>query len=110
FAAQGFCCRGVGSTYQIIAGRSASITGPYTDPNGTSMLSSGGMEVQGSDEGMIGPGSPFVFSGGKGPELVYHYYDPCSRGDAWVQVRPLEWASGWPVLGSPQVPVPSQPG
>jgi arabinan endo-1,5-alpha-L-arabinosidase len=109
FAAQGFCCRGIGSSYQIIAGRSTSITGPYLDPNGTSMLDAGGMEVQGSDEGMIGPGSPFVFSGPGGPELVYHYYDAWSDADAWVQVRPLEWASGWPVLGTPKVPVPGQP-
>jgi arabinan endo-1,5-alpha-L-arabinosidase len=109
FAAQGFCCRGIGSSYQVIAGRSADITGPYLDPNGTSMMNAGGMEVQGSDEGMIGPGSPFIFNGSRGPSLVYHYYDAWSDSAAWVQVRPLMWASGWPVLGPPQVPVPGQP-
>src|ERR1700728_668425 len=45
------CCAGDASTYRIMAGRSAGVTGPYVDPAGTSMMNSGGMEVQGSDEG-----------------------------------------------------------
>jgi arabinan endo-1,5-alpha-L-arabinosidase len=45
------CCAGIASTYRIMAGRSASVTGPYVDPASTSMMNSGGMEVQGSDEG-----------------------------------------------------------
>lgn len=65
------------------------------------------MEVQGADEGMIGPGSPQVFTSGSRPFLVYHYYDAFSNGDAWLQVRPLSWTpDGWPVTGTPLVPVP----
>jgi arabinan endo-1,5-alpha-L-arabinosidase len=111
FASIGFCCRGISSTYQIVAGRSASVTGPYTDPAGTDLMNSGGMEVQGADQGMIGPGSSSVFTMGSRSYLVYHYYDAFSNGDAWVQVRPLTWTSdGWPVLGAPMVPVPGGPG
>jgi arabinan endo-1,5-alpha-L-arabinosidase len=107
FAALGFCCRGISSSYQIIAGRSKSVTGPYTDPAGTDLMNAGGMEVQGADEGMIGPGSPQVFTSGGRPFLVYHYYDAFSNGDAWLQVRPLSWTpDGWPVTGAPLVPVP----
>ena len=79
-------------------------------PAGTSMMNSGGMEVQGSDEGMIGPGSSSIFTEGSGSYLVYHYYDAFDNGDPWVQVRPLIWApGGWPVTGQPLTPVPGSP-
>ena len=79
-------------------------------PSGTSMMNSGGMEVQGSDEGMIGPGSSSIFTDGGQSYLVYHYYDAFDNGDPWVQVRPLVWtSSGWPVTGAPLVPVPGSP-
>jgi arabinan endo-1,5-alpha-L-arabinosidase len=104
------CCAGISSTYRIMAGRSRSITGPYVDPGGTSMMHSGGMEVQGSDEGMIGPGSSLVFTDGPHSYLVYHYYDAFHHGDPWVQVRQLVWTPvGWPVTGAPLTPVPGSP-
>ncbi|HEX6448578.1 MAG TPA: hypothetical protein VF060_03855 [Trebonia sp.] len=31
-------------------------------------------------------------------------------GDAWLQIRPLAWAGGWPVTGAPMVPVPGEGG
>jgi|HubBroStandDraft_3_1064219.scaffolds.fasta_scaffold13324_2 arabinan endo-1,5-alpha-L-arabinosidase len=110
FVAVGYCCRGISSTYHIQAGRSASITGPYLDAAGTAMLNGGGMDVQGTDAGMIGPGSPFVFADAGASYLVYHYYDAFDQGDAWVQVRPLAWIDGWPVTGQALVPVPGQGG
>jgi arabinan endo-1,5-alpha-L-arabinosidase len=114
FVAVDYCCKGISSTYHIQVGRSASITGPYVDASGTALLNGGGMEVQGADAGMIGPGSPFVFGPGAGgpsaPLLVYHYYDAYDSGDAWIQIRPLIWVDGWPVTGNPAVPVPGQPG
>jgi arabinan endo-1,5-alpha-L-arabinosidase len=93
-------------------GRSTSVTGPYVDPSGTDMMNAGGMEVQGADQGMIGPGSAYVFHASDGSDLlVYHYYDAFSSGDAWVQVRPIIWTSdGWPVTGPALVPVPGTPG
>ena len=85
------CCRGISSTYRIQVGRSTTITGPYLDAAGTDMMNSGGMEVQGTDEGMIGPAG-IRCSPAAGPAyLVYHYYDAFDNGDAWVQVRPLIW-------------------
>jgi arabinan endo-1,5-alpha-L-arabinosidase len=71
-----------GSSYTIIAGRSASITGPYVDPQGTGRMNAGGMEVQGADQGMIGPGSAYVFQDGSHSDLVYHYDDAFDSGDA----------------------------
>ena len=104
------CCAGISSTYRIMAGRSQNITGPYVDPAGTPMMNSGGMEVQGSDEGMIGPGSSSVFTDGSQSYLVYHYYDAFDNGDPWVQVRPLVWTpDGWPVTGRRSPPFPAAP-
>jgi arabinan endo-1,5-alpha-L-arabinosidase len=116
FVAVDTCCRGISSTYHIQVGRSASITGPYVDAFGTALLSGGGLEVQGTDAGMIGPGSPFVFAG-RGDQnrsdqnwLVYHYYDAYDSGAAWLQIRPLAWVDGWPVTGDPLVSVPGEAG
>jgi arabinan endo-1,5-alpha-L-arabinosidase len=110
FASFDTCCAGISSTYRIMAGRSQNITGPYLDPAGTPLMNSGGMEVQGSDEGMIGPGSSSVFTDGSQSYLVYHYYDAFHSGDPWVQVRPLIWTpDGWPVTGAPLTPVPGSP-
>jgi arabinan endo-1,5-alpha-L-arabinosidase len=110
FVSVGYCCRGISSTYHIQVGRSATITGPYLDAAGTAMLDAGGMDVQGTDGGMVGPGGEFVFVDGGTSYLVYHYYDAFDDGDAWVQVRPVSWADGWPVTGQPLVPVPGQGG
>jgi arabinan endo-1,5-alpha-L-arabinosidase len=116
FVAVDTCCRGISSTYHIQVGRSASITGPYVDAFGTALLSGGGLEVQGTDAGMIGPGSPFVFAA-RGDQnrsdqnwLVYHYYDAYDSGAAWLQIRPLAWVDGWPVTGDPLVSVPGEAG
>ena len=109
FVAIDNCCRGISSTYHIQVGRSVSVTGPYTDAAGTDMQGGGGTEVQGTDEGMIGPGSPFSFHARDGQDwLVYHYYDAYSAGAAWLQIRPLTWIGGWPVTGSAIVPVPGE--
>jgi arabinan endo-1,5-alpha-L-arabinosidase len=106
----GYCCKGIGSSYEIIVGRSRQVTGPYTDPNGTAMTAGGGMELLGSDEGMIGPGGPSVYVSLGGDLIDYHYYDAWANGDAWVQVRTLLWAqSGWPVTGPAIVAVPGAP-
>jgi arabinan endo-1,5-alpha-L-arabinosidase len=74
------------------------------------MTNGGGMEVQGTDAGMIGPGGEFVFTSGGSDWLVYHYYDAFDNGAAWIQIRPLTWVGGWPVTGQALVPVPGQPG
>jgi arabinan endo-1,5-alpha-L-arabinosidase len=116
FVAVDTCCRGISSTYHIQVGRSTSITGPYVDAYGTAMLSGGGLEVQGTDAGMIGPGSPFVFAAHSDQNhsdqnwLVYHYYDAYDSGAAWLQIRPLTWVDGWPVTGQPLVTVPGEAG
>ncbi len=110
FVSKGTCCSGVGSTYEVIVGRSRQITGPYVDPRGKLLSLGGGMELLGSSQGMIGPGSGSVYTGPGGDLFDYHYYDAWNHGDPWLQVRRLLWTpSGWPVTGPPLVPVPGAP-
>ncbi|MGO9659878.1 MAG: arabinan endo-1,5-alpha-L-arabinosidase [Acidimicrobiales bacterium] len=110
FVSYGYCCRAIGSTYEILVGRSAFITGPFLDPNGTAMTNGGGMELQGSTDGMIGPGGPSVTMDAGAYLIVYHYYDAWAAGQPWAQVRRLYWSSdGWPITGAALVPVPGAP-
>jgi len=110
FVSNGYCCKGIGSSYRVIVGRSPQLTGPYVDPEGAAMTDGGGMELLGSDGGMIGPGSASVYTGPGGDLIVYHYYDAWDNGAPWVQIRKLLWLpSGWPVTGPPIVPVPGAP-
>ncbi len=110
FISYGFCCKAIGSTYEILVGRSQAITGPFVDPNGTTMTAGGGMELQGSTDGMIGPGGPSVTLDGGNFLIDYHYYDAWAAGQPWLQVRRLYWsADGWPITGAAMVPVPGAP-
>ena len=67
------CCAGTNSTYNIRYGRSTSITGPYYDKNGVSMLDNGGTVLYSSKSNQIGPGGQSVFttkSGSTAMELL----------------------------------------
>lgn len=100
FVSFGFCCRGTGSTYRIMMGRSKQVTGPYVDPTGKSMMKGGGMELLGSAENMIGPGSASIFKDGDRYYIGYHYYDAADNGDAKLGIRRLYWTKdGWPYTG-----------
>jgi arabinan endo-1,5-alpha-L-arabinosidase len=70
FVSVGYCCRGISGTYHIQVGRSASVTGPYTDAAGTDMANGGGTDVQGTDAGRIGPGGEFVYQANGSDDLV----------------------------------------
>ena len=52
----GTCCDGINSTYNIVCGRSHSVTGPYMDNVGRSMLEGGGRMVIAANGRMVGPG------------------------------------------------------
>ena len=52
----GTCCDGVNSTYNIVVGRSRSVTGPYLDNVGRDMLHGGGRMVIAAGNRKTGPG------------------------------------------------------
>ncbi|WP_410643294.1 arabinan endo-1,5-alpha-L-arabinosidase [Amycolatopsis sp. lyj-346] len=93
-----FCCRGAASTYRVMVGRSASITGPYSDRNGVPMTSGGGTEILAGHGSIHGPGHQAVLSDNDGDLLVYHYY--ADNGAARLGINRLTYDSaGWPQVG-----------
>src|SRR3954451_7602340 len=93
FASFDFCCQGVNSTYRTVVGRSPSITGPYLDRTGTSMLAGGGSPVLDARGSMRGPGGESVTGG----TLAFHYYDAADNGTPHLGLGQLLFRHGWPV-------------
>lgn len=100
-ATHGTCCDGANSTYNIVAGRSKQITGPYLDNVGRSMLEGGGKMVAATRGGLIGPGHFGHMILEKGVEkMSLHYEADLEQGGRSVLgILPLLWKDGWPVAG-----------
>ena len=65
FASFDFCCQGVNSSYRVVVGRSRTITGPYVDRTGTSLLNGGlGVEPPGPAHHPVGGDRPGQRAGG----------------------------------------------
>lgn len=100
-ATHGSCCRGADSGYNIRAGRSRKVTGPFLDNMGIDMLKGGGRLFVGSGGRFIGPGHFGMIDLGDGiQKFSCHYEADIDRGGASVmEIRPLLWKDGWPVAG-----------
>jgi arabinan endo-1,5-alpha-L-arabinosidase len=92
------CCMGAASTYEIVVGRSRSITGAYRDQAGKPMTRGGGTLVLRGAGNARGPGSSGVFDNNGRDWIYYHYYDAAADGAAKLGIQPLAWnRHGWPV-------------
>jgi arabinan endo-1,5-alpha-L-arabinosidase len=93
---------GAASTYEIMVGRSNSITGPYRDRSGRLLTQGGGTLVLRGAGPFRGPGSNSVLSDDGQDWIIYQYYDSREGGAAKLGIQPLDWtADGWPVAGAP---------
>ena len=99
FVSFDLCCKGTSSTYRTMMGRSSSLTGPYADESGTAMLSGGGTQLLATNGNEIGPGGGDVSS--LPGYYAYHFYDGAANGASKLQIRPITYSNGWPVLGAP---------
>lgn len=95
FVAFDRCCQGTSSTYRVMVGRSASVTGPYTDRNGTAMTNGGGTEILASHGDIRGPGHPALLPDSDGWLLLYHYY---TSSGSRLGVNLVSWSGGWPSI------------
>ncbi len=97
----GTCCDGANSRYNIVAGRSAKVTGPYLDNLGRDMLRGGGRLVAASGGRVIGPGHFGLLDLGDGVQKMSCHYeaDLDQSGRSVLGIRPLLWENGWPVAG-----------
>jgi arabinan endo-1,5-alpha-L-arabinosidase len=100
-ATHGTCCDGPNSTYNIIVGRSKSVTGPYVDNVGRNMLEGGGKMVAVTSGNLVGPGHFGRMVLGDGIEKMSCHYeaDLNQGGRSVLGIRPLLWKNGWPVAG-----------
>jgi arabinan endo-1,5-alpha-L-arabinosidase len=102
FESVDFCCRGVDSTYKIMVGRAAAITGPYVDQNGIPLLSGGGTLVLAGDSRWKGPGHNAILHTPAGDYNVYHSYDADSNGVPTLRIAEMRWSTdGWPISAGP---------
>lgn len=95
FVSFDLCCRGTRSTYRIMVGRSAKVTGPYMDANGSPMLEGGGTQLVTANQRWLGPGGESVLQGPEGDLLVFHAYD-ADTGKPALQISTIVWSDGWP--------------
>ena len=96
------CCRGAQSTYNVVVGRSRTITGPYVDKNGKAMTEGGGsLVIEATTAAWRGPGHPAIFSEGGKDYMFFHAYygEGRGRGSA-LQISTLVWDDGWPKVGA----------
>ena len=102
FVSFDLCCRSVISTYNIRAGRSANITGPYVDRDGKGMDRGGGTLLLETKDRFVGPGGQTIYLDDGIYRLVNHYYDRSDRGIPKLQIHDLDWTSdGWPQAATP---------
>jgi arabinan endo-1,5-alpha-L-arabinosidase len=105
FVSFDLCCQGVDSTYRTMVGRGTSITGPYTDKAGTSMMQGAAEQLLATSGRYIGPGGGTAWKDGSTYLYVYHYYDGDDDGVSKLQIRPITFdSSNWVVLGAPLFP------
>lgn len=99
----GTCCDGPNSTYNIVAGRSRNVTGPYLDNLGRDMLEGGGKMVVAAGDRKYGPGHFGWINLGDGVQKMSCHYeaDLDQSGRSVLGIRPLLWKNGWPVAGDP---------
>jgi len=97
----GTCCDGANSTYNIVVGRSKSITGPYLDNVGRDMLKGGGKMVIAAGGRATGAGhfGRFIVEDGV-EKMSFHWEADFDQGGRSVlAIHPLLWKNGWPVGG-----------
>ena len=97
----GTCCDGVNSTYNIVVGRSRSVTGPYLDNMGRDMLAGGGKMVIDAADRQFGAGHFGRYIEDDGVEkMSFHWEADLDRSARCVlAIRPLLWENDWPVAG-----------
>ena len=96
FVSFDFCCRGAGSTYNTVYGRSKKVTGPYLDQKGRPMEKGGGIRIYGPDEEYFGIGHCSVYDIDGQTNFISHAYEKAHEGRAKLFIRPLTFdKEGW---------------
>lgn len=90
------------ATYEVRVGRAKDIAGPYIDAEGKPMLEGGGTPLLTSHGPWRAPGHNGVLRFRDRDWMVHHTFDLRDlRAGRVLQVRPMYWIDGWPVVGEP---------
>jgi arabinan endo-1,5-alpha-L-arabinosidase len=101
FTSWGSCCSSP-YDYNIRVGRSATVTGPYVDKAGTSLMAGGGTLLVQGNASWVAPGHNAVIAYAGKTYNLYHALQGSSSGAATLRIAELVWDdSGWPVSGGP---------
>ena len=99
FVSYDLCCRGAKSTYKVVVGRSARVTGPYVDADGTPLMEGGGTVVASGNDRYPGVGHCAVISTREGEKMLLHAYDRETGYNAVLLTRPVVWNRDvWPSI------------
>lgn len=106
FVSFGLCCPGEGRSvnqlsYRVAVGRSRSITGPYVDRNGVSLVEGGGSVILEGDGTFAAAGHSDVLVS---DDAIYHLYHAYRRPTGAAELRIVEMRfddEGWPVPAGP---------
>jgi len=98
FASLDYCCRGLNSDYNVVVGRSKTVTGPYLDKEGKKMSNGGGtLLVKGNDRwAAVGHSAQYPMDGKS--IIVMHGYDKLANGASKLIIREMIWKNGWPSI------------
>ena len=100
FTSWGACCDGA-FDYNMRVGRSTSVTGPYVDKAGTSLMAGGGTLLVQGNTSWGAPGHNSVIAYNNRTYNIYHALQG-GRGAATLRIAEILWdAEGWPVSGGP---------
>jgi arabinan endo-1,5-alpha-L-arabinosidase len=100
FSSWGACCDGA-FDYNMRVGRSTSVTGPYVDKAGTSLMAGGGTLLVQGNTSWGAPGHNSVITYNNRTYNIYHALQG-GRGAATLRISEILWdAEGWPVSGGP---------
>ena len=99
FASFGLCCRKGDSTYNVVIGRSTSVTGPYVDKKGIDMMKGGGSLVIAGDKDWKGLGHNSAYTMDGKDYLVLHAYETADNYLQKLKIMEMKWdANGWPTV------------
>lgn len=102
FTSFDYCCRGPQSTYKMMVGRAASVTGPYVDRAGVALDQGGGTLVLAGNADWFGVGHNAVCTFDNVDYLVFHGYSAADRGRPKLRIEQLSWdVAGWPTIATP---------
>jgi arabinan endo-1,5-alpha-L-arabinosidase len=99
FASRGKCCKGMESTYQIVIGRSKTLTGPYLNKDGESWVDDKYTVFLAGDYDEPGRGHNGFFAERDSTFIVYHAYTRSQNGASLLNIKPMYMDdAGWPTL------------